>query len=133
MINYILQYLIVLFVFLVIDLLWVTVIAKKLYADKLGYIMREKVKMLAAFAFYLIYVFGLMVFIILPAMQDDSVIAILTKSMLFGFIAYGTYDFTNYATIKQWPLLITIVDVIWGAVLTGSTCLISSQIIDVIF
>jgi len=133
MFNQILQYLIVLGVFLLLDSLWIGVIAKKFYAKKLGYLMAEKPKLIAALAFYLLYIFGLMVFIINPALAQNSGQFALLYGGLLGMIAYATYDLTNLATVKQWPMSITIIDIIWGSVMTAMTCFISFNIISAIW
>jgi len=133
MFNQILQYLIVLGVFLLLDSLWIGVIAKKFYGKKLGYLMAEKPKLIAALAFYLLYIFGLMVFIINPALAQNSGQFALLYGGLLGMIAYATYDLTNLATVKQWPMSITIIDIIWGSVMTAMTCFISFNIISAIW
>lgn len=112
-------------VFLVIDLVWLGVVAKNLYAEKLGYLMAPKVNFAAAFIFYAIFVIGMMFFVINPALAKDSWQIALFTGMFFGFVTYATYDLTNLATIRDWPLTITIIDLIWGTSLSGATATIS--------
>lgn len=112
-------------VFLVIDLVWLGVVAKNLYAEKLGYLMAPKVNFAAAFIFYAIFVVGMMFFVINPALAKNSWQIALFTGMFFGFVTYATYDLTNLATIRDWPLTITIIDLIWGTSLSGTTATIS--------
>jgi uncharacterized membrane protein len=115
------NYLILLVVFLAIDAVWLLGIAKGLYAKQLGYLMAAKPKLWAALLFYLLYVVGLSVFVLQPALAAGSASAALLKGMLFGLIAYATYDLTNLATIRDWPVLVTALDLVWGAVVSGGS------------
>lgn len=110
-------YFINLVVFLGIDAIWLTVVAKKFYAKQLGYLMTQKPNLTAAGIFYLLFVFGLLVFVILPGLKENHLIKTTIYAGLFGLISYATYDLTNLATIKNWPLIVTIVDMIWGTTL----------------
>ena len=116
-------------IFLVIDGLWLTVIAKQLYAKHLGYLMAEKPKLFAALVFYVLYAAGLYVFAVHPALGTASLQAALLKGALFGLIAYATYDLTNLATVKDWPVLITAIDLVWGTVLSASVSVLSYWVI----
>ena len=118
-------YLVALGVFLAMDMTWLLVIAKDLYAKHLGYLMSKTPNLAAAGIFYLLFVVGLVVFVLEPAIKNNSLVEALWRGALFGLIAYATYDLTNLATIKDWPLLITIIDLIWGAVLSGSVAVVS--------
>ncbi len=112
-------YFIALIVFFLIDLFWLVVVARKLYQQELGYIMSEKPNWIVAALFYLIFIAGLIFFVINPAMEKNSWVFALLVGMLFGFITYSTYDLTNLATLKDWPIKITIIDLIWGSSLGG--------------
>ncbi len=101
-------------VFLAIDMVWLLVISKDLYAKELGYLMAPTVNILSALIFYLIFIVGLVVFVIQPALTSKSIKDLVVKAVLFGLVTYATYDLTNLATIKNWPLLITVIDLIWG-------------------
>jgi uncharacterized membrane protein len=101
-------------VFLAIDMVWLLVISKDLYAKELGYLMAPNVNLISALIFYLIFIVGLVVFVIQPALTSKSIKDLVIKAVLFGLVTYATYDLTNLATIKDWPLLITIIDLIWG-------------------
>lgn len=114
------QFLVAFTTFLAIDGVWLTLIAKDFYAKHLGYLMAKTPNLTAAGIFYVIYVFGMVVLIIAPALQRGSLMTAVLTGALFGFCAYATYDLTNLATIRDWPLLVTIIDLIWGTVLSGS-------------
>jgi uncharacterized membrane protein len=123
-------YLITLPVFLAIDLVWLSLIARKFYAQHLGYLMKTNVNFMAAGLFYLLFVVGLVVFSVLPALEKNSWTHAFFLGALLGLISYATYDLTNLATIKDWPLVVTIVDMAWGAVLGASVSLISYYIVS---
>lgn len=123
------QFFVVLTSFLIIDGLWLTVIAKDFYAKNLGFLMTKTPNLAAAGIFYLIYVFTMVVLIISPAVQRGSLQSAIFTGALFGLCAYATYDLTNLATIKDWPVLVTVVDLIWGTFLSGAVAGISYWII----
>ncbi len=123
------NYAIALVIFLAIDMVWLLVVAKQLYADKLGYLMAPKTNFVAAFLFYLLFVVGLMVFVVSPALAAGNWSQALLGGLLFGLVTYGTYDLTNLATVKDWPLLITVIDLLWGAFVSGATALLSFLVI----
>ena len=112
------QYLVALTTFLVVDMIWLGVIAKNLYSKYLGDIMTDKVNWLAAIIFYLLFIVGLVIFVINPGLESKSLIKTIGLAALFGLITYTTYDLTNLATIRNWPLLITIIDLVWGMTLS---------------
>ena len=118
-------YLITLPVFFAIDMIWLGLVAKNFYAKQIGFLMKTNVNWPAAIIFYLLFIVGLVVFIITPALRQQSWQSALFFGALFGLISYATYDLTNLATINNWPLLVTVVDLIWGSVLAGSVSLIS--------
>ena len=118
-------YLIALPVFLVIDLIWLGLVAKKFYADQIGFLMKADINWIAAIIFYLIFISGLVVFVITPAMQKASWTHALLYGALFGLITYSTYDLTNLATLKNWPVLVTVVDLAWGSILAASVSVIT--------
>lgn len=116
----VINYSIALVSFLLIDFIWLGLVASDFYQNQIGQLLREKFLLLPAFIFYLIFVFGLLVFAVSPALSQNSMTRALILGGLFGFVAYATYDLTNFATIREWPLLLTIVDMLWGTVL-GAT------------
>jgi len=129
MLNFIKVYLTSFVVFFAIDIVWLGVVAQKLYAKHLGYIMKPKPNWFAALVFYLLYIVGIVFFVINPALEKASWQYALLAGLFFGFITYATYDLTNLATLKDWPLTITIIDLIWGSVLGGSVSVITYAIV----
>ena len=105
-------------VYLLVDGLWLTVIAKNFYAKHLGYLMAPNPNWFAAGIFYLGYVIGIVIFAISPALRESSFGKSLLLGALFGAFCYATYDLTNLATVKNWPWFITVIDIIWGATVT---------------
>jgi uncharacterized membrane protein len=118
-------YFIALPVFLAIDMIWLGLIAKNFYAKQIGFLMKSNINWLAAIIFYLLFIVGLVLFVITPAMQKNSWLQALLLGALFGLITYATYDLTNLATIKDWPVLVTIIDLIWGMTVAGAVSVIS--------
>ena len=121
MMQFFKTYIVVFVVFMVIDMLWLGILAKKLYRDQIGFLLKSDVNWIAAIAFYLLYVVGLIVFVVEPAILRSSASYALLAGMFFGFVSYATYDLTNLATIKDWPLSITFIDMAWGTTLGGLT------------
>jgi uncharacterized membrane protein len=126
------QYGIVLVVFFAIDMIWLGVIAKNIYSKYLGYLMSPKVNWMAAFMFYLLFILGLLVFVIQPALVSQSFPDLLMKAALFGLVTYATYDLTNLATIKDWPVLITVIDLTWGMSLSVIVSSISYLVLNLL-
>ena len=113
-------YFIALPIFFGMDMIWLGVAAKNFYAKQIGFLMKANVNWSAAILFYLLFLAGLVVFVIAPAVEKDSWAHALLLGALFGLITYATYDLTNLATLKDWPLVLTVVDLTWGMVLAGS-------------
>lgn len=113
-------YLIALPIFFLIDMLWLGIVAKNFYAKQIGFLLRPDVNWVAAISFYLLFIVGLVLFVVVPALEKNSLSHVLLFGALFGLISYATYDLTNLATVKNWPLLVTIVDLCWGAFLASS-------------
>ena len=118
MLKPLLHYGIVLVVFFAIDMVWLGVIAKNLYAKYLGYLMAPQVNWIAAVLFYLLFILGLLVFVIEPALIQQDLLKLILSAALFGLVTYATYDLTNLATIKDWPMVITLIDLTWGMTLS---------------
>lgn len=117
--NYLIAYLSTTIVFLAIDSLWLGIIAKDFYFKSLSHVILDRVNFGVAALFYLFYTIGIVVFAIKPAIESQNIWLAIGYSALFGFLAYGTYDFTNLATLKDWPVKMSIVDIIWGTSLTA--------------
>jgi uncharacterized membrane protein len=115
----IISYLLTTVVFFAIDMAWLGFIAKNLYRKYLGSFLSDTVNWTAAIIFYLLFIIGIFYFAILPAVEKNSLLKAILSGALFGFFTYATYDLTNLATLKNWPLQIVFIDIIWGAVLTG--------------
>lgn len=113
-------YAIALPVFFAIDLIWLGLVAKNFYRDQIGFLMKSDINWAAAIIFYLLFIVGLVVFVIAPAVEKGSWTHALLFGALFGLITYATYDLTNLATLKDWPLTVTLVDLAWGATLAAS-------------
>lgn len=112
-------------VFLALDLLWLGIVARRWYAEHLGFLLRPDVNWVAALAFYLLFVAGLVVFVVQPALAHSSWQRVLVLGAFFGLVTYATYDLTNLATIKNWPLLLTLVDLLWGSILSAAVAAIT--------
>lgn len=117
-IQYLKLYAIAVTAFLAADGLWLGLVARKFYADKLGKLMTDNVKWAAAGLFYALFVALLIYFVISPALKADSLRMALERGALFGFATYITYDLTNYATLKDFPGIVVVVDIIWGVLLS---------------
>lgn len=113
-------YFITLPVFFVLDMVWLGLVAKGFYAKQIGFLMKPQVNWTAAVVFYLMFIVGLVLFVVTPALEKHSFMHALLFGALFGLITYATYDLTNLATMKDWPILITFVDLAWGTVLSAS-------------
>ena len=111
-------YLLTVPVFFAIDMVWLGLIAKDLYQKQIGHLLSSNVNWVAAGVFYLVYIYGIVFFAVLPGAEKDSIRTVITNAALFGAIAYATYDLTNLATLKNWPTTIVYIDIIWGAVLS---------------
>ena len=105
--------------FLVVDFIWLSSAARLIYRPHIGPLLLEKPNLAAAVAFYLLFGVGLAVLVVRPALDATSIFAALWMGALFGLVAYGTYDLTNAATLKGWSLTVTVVDMLWGSLLTG--------------
>lgn len=126
-------YLIAFVLFFVIDLLWLGIVAKDIYKKYLGHLMSTQVNWVAAMIFYLLFIGGLVFFVIMPAVEAESLGKAILYGALFGFITYATYDLTNLATLKDWPIQITIIDLVWGTFLGTSVSLLSFLFYNLIF
>jgi uncharacterized membrane protein len=119
--TYIVSYLASLVVFGALDAIWLTTMTSRLYRPVLGDLLLDNLRIGPALAFYFLYPIGLVVFAAMPALKSGSVGTALGYGALFGFLAYATYDFTNYATLKVWTLQITVIDLLYGAVVAAVT------------
>ena len=117
-------------VFFIIDILWLGLLSKNLYQEKIGQLLKEDVNWTAAILFYLFFILGMLFFVIYPALVKRSWKYALFVGIFFGMTTYATYDMTNLATMKDWSVLITVVDILWGSFLCGATSLIVYSIMS---
>ena len=111
-------YVVTLIAFLAIDMVWLVLVARPFYSKHLGFLMAPNPNWLAAILFYMLFIVGVVVFVILPGLEGGSLTTTLLRAALFGLVTYATYDLTNLATVKDWPVIVTVVDMIWGTVLS---------------
>lgn len=110
---------------LVLDIFWLTIMAPRLYYKHIGHLLASNPNWIPAIVFYIVYVFAISYFIVHPALSGNLLwYHVLLRGALLGLVAYATYDLTNHATMNNWSSLITIVDIIWGMVLTGTASLV---------
>jgi uncharacterized membrane protein len=110
-------YLIALPIFFAVDMTWLGLIAKNFYRQQIGGLLKPDVNWIAAITFYLLFLAGLVFFVIAPAVEKKQWLHALLTGAFFGLVTYATYDLTNLAVAKDWPLLVTIVDLVWGTTL----------------
>lgn len=122
--NIVLTYILSLLSFLLVDIVWLTKIAPRLYRSHIGHLMADKAMLLPALLFYLIFITGLVVFVILPSLSEGSLASLISKAALFGLVTYATFDLTNQAVLKNWPLSITLIDIAWGMFITTTSSII---------
>ena len=118
-------YAVTLVAFFAIDLVWLGVVAKNFYRQHIGHLLAPEVNWAAALLFYAVYIAGIVFFAVKPALDAGSAARAFTYGAVLGFLAYATYDLTNQATMRDWPVLVTVVDLAWGTVLTGSVAFLS--------
>jgi uncharacterized membrane protein len=127
--NYFIAYITTLIPLTALDMLWILVLAKKFYEDKMGFLFSKSINLVPVAFFYPIYALGVMVFAVLPAVSSASWFEALWRGALLGLVAYGAYDLTNHSTIANWPVSMTIVDMAWGMTVTALTSVIAYFII----
>ncbi len=103
--------------FLALDAVWIGAVAKAFYAEQIGFLLAPQPNWGAAVAFYLLYVLGLVAFVVVPALARQSTRFAAFSGGFFGLVTYATYDLTNLATVARWPFGVTVVDMIWGTAL----------------
>ena len=113
----------------IIDGIWLGLMFKRFYLPNMNHLIADSPKFVPAVLFYIIFAIGLTFFVILPAIDKGSgYLNVLAIGMLFGLVTYSTYDLTNHATLKNWPWIVSVVDMAWGSCLTGAVSLISTFI-----
>ena len=120
-------------IFLIVDVVWLSITVKSLYRPALGGLLKDKPVMWAAVLFYIIYMIGLTLIILKPALASDSIFQALWTGIVFGVVAYGTYNLTNMATVKNWSASIVWIDMVWGGLLTGFSSAVGIYLTKVFF
>jgi uncharacterized membrane protein len=133
MLKLITSYFIALLSFFALDMVWLGVISKNYYKQKLGFILSDNPNWVAAIIFYLIFIGGILFFAVNPSLKESRWQTAILNGALLGALCYATYDLTNMATIAKWPIEIVIIDIIWGMVLTGSVSVITYLLVEKIF
>jgi len=129
--KFFLTYAVTLVSFVLIDGIWLGLVAKNFYKKHLGFIMTSQVQWWAAIVFYLLFIAGLVIFVLLPHLQSGTPLyKVFLFGALFGLVTYATYDLTNQATLQDWPVIVTTVDLLWGTVLGGLVSSLSYFIIS---
>ena len=126
-------YAVALTAFLIIDLIWLGVVARSFYQAQMGHLMRANVNWAAAILFYLIFVAGIVVLVVWPAIEQKSLAQAIVLGAVLGLVTYAAYDLTNLATLEGFPITVAIVDLVWGAVLCSTvsavTYLVSAKLL----
>jgi len=122
--KYIYLYIISLATFLAIDFIWLNFIAKNLYSTKIGHLLAKKPKLFPALIFYLLFIIGIIIFAVLPGYEAQNIWQTIILGALFGLLTYSTYDLTNLATLKNWPISVTIIDLVWGTSISTITAIV---------
>ena len=130
MTKYFAAYAATLVLMVALDLVWLGVIAKPLYQQAIGHLMAERPNIPVALIFYAVYAFGLMVFAVTPDQSGPGWSKAILVGALFGFFAYATYDLTNLATLKNWPVSIALVDVLWGTFVSAASAGVGRLALD---
>lgn len=130
--SFITLYLISIPVFVAFDLLWLGVIAKGFYQTNIGHLLGP-VNWPAAVAFYLIFLLGLTYFALMQSLESGSFATAMMLGALYGFFTYATYDLTNMATLRDWPLVLTLVDIAWGTLLGGLVASVTHIVYSIFF
>ena len=127
-----LLYFVTLAVFAAVDFVWILVISKRLYRANLEGLLRARFNVIPAVVFYLLFVIGLMIFVIVPAFNNASMGQAMGMGVLFGAFTFGTYALVNLAVIRDWPLLVVMVDLLEGMFVTGVACTVAFYVSQVI-
>lgn len=124
--EYVIGYFTFLIPMLAIDAVWLFTMSKRFHASRIGSLLAEKPRLIPAAVFYLIYAFGAAVLVVVRAVSNETgYLKVFGLGAILGLFAYATYDLTNQATLKEWPVEVTVVDLVWGALLTGVVSIIA--------
>jgi len=128
MFTYIWAYGAALVAFVVLDAIWLGLVARRFYFDRIGHLMAERPALGTASIFYLIYLAGIVVFAVTRGLEAADPTMALAYGAFFGFCAYATYEVTNFVTLRDWPWEVVVVDVLWGAALTAATAYFATTV-----
>src|SRR5690554_670730 len=131
--TFIKVFLIALIIFLILDFIWLGLVAKNLYQNEIGTLLKTKFNFVAAFIFYTIFIIALTIFVIIPAINNNSLKEVILMGALFGLVTYATYDLTNYATLEGFTIKIVIIDLLWGTTLGTLTSTLTYLIYKGVF
>ncbi len=124
--SFLISYATAFFSMLAIDAVWLSVMSKRFYTPYLGHLLADAPRFVPAGIFYVLYIFGMVFFVVSPALANGaSLLKVFLSGALLGLFAYATYDLTNQATLKSWPVIVTLVDLVWGALLTGTIAVLA--------
>jgi uncharacterized membrane protein len=115
-------------IMIAIDMVWLTWLGRGFYMQEIGGLLLDTPNLPAALAFYVLYSVGVVVIIIAPALETQSVMRALIYGIIFGLVAYGTYDLTNLAVMKGFTTKIALIDMAWGGLITGFTSAVTVKI-----
>lgn len=130
MTRYFITWLAVTVSFLAIDAVWLSYVAKDFYRRHLDGMLLDEFRLGIAALFYLLYAVGILVLAVAPAAKAGSPLQAILLGALFGACAYGTYDITNLATLKNWPVIVSVVDIAWGTVLTATASFVGYLVLS---
>lgn len=128
--TYVTGYVAALLTFLLVDMAWLGLMAPRFYRPTLGDIAISGVKLPPAIVFYALYPVGLIIFATIPALKSGSISTAVVSGALFGFFTYATYDLTNHATLRNWTLQLTLIDVAWGTILAVITSVVTFRVVS---
>jgi len=128
--TYVIGYVAALLTLLFVDMAWLGIMAPRFYRPTLGDIAISGVNFPPAIVFYAVYPIGLLIFAIIPALKSGSITTAVVSGALFGFFTYATYDLTNHATLRNWTLQLTLVDVAWGTILAAITSAVTFWVVS---
>lgn len=131
--TYIKVFLIAIIIFLILDFMWLGLVAKRLYQNEIGKLLKPKFNFMAAFIFYIIFIIALTIFVIIPAINNNSLKEVILLGALFGLVTYATYDLTNFATLEGFTIKIVIIDLLWGTTLGTLTSTLTYLIYKGVF
>lgn len=124
--DFAIRFPVVLATFLILDSAWLGWVAPRFYQAQIGFLLRDTPNWYAAGLFYLLFIAGLTVFVVMPAVSQNAIWTGVARGAFFGLVTYATYDLTNHATLRGWPLVVTVVDLVWGTFICAVTTLVST-------